>query len=97
MDKLPKSDKAGRPWLRAGLGPARGSEGGAKGVVPSMPTMKSSGAGASRSSSGGAPVTGPASQSLLVLPRQAVQSEMHDITQTWLATLVLAWVGRTPS
>lgn len=53
-DKLPRSDKAGRPWLPAGLGPARGSDGGATGVS-SIPSMRSSGGGASSSSSGGAP------------------------------------------
>lgn len=53
----PRSDKAGRPRLRAGLAPVGASEGGARGVGPSMLSSMSSGGGASSSSSasGGAP------------------------------------------
>ena len=55
VDILPKSASACSPSLWAGLGPTAGSEGGAAGVPPSMPNMRSSGGGASMSSSGGAP------------------------------------------
>ena len=74
VEMLPNSARACRPSLSAGLGATTGSEGGAGGAGPSSPNIRSSGGGASISSSGRAPAMQQSG------PWSAILSKVH----TWL-------------